>query len=926
MAGDFEVAVPDDEGDAFVEAMTRSDDFSTPDEQESSSNSTNVMIEAGAGSAIESGTALTGALAGGKLGAMTGNPFAAAGGALVGLVGGSFAGSEIREAVGIRSPEQFDPEDRASAYFGASLGGAAGGGIGLYSVARTGLRYGNTSMVGRYTNQVMDTVSTRPLYSAASTVMPSTWAATGAAGAETLAPGNTPVRIAAEFAGGLSNPSQWVQPFVEKGIDKLRVVVASRRTGALDPIAARVAVAAMQDFKEDPVAVARIAKELAKSYNLTFAQVTGSDAFIAIERDLAKHNEAFARGSKQKAIAAFDVMRANIQILAATGDPKNLKLIAEARNDYFTGIWESRIKKATEESIQAISKFKKDSPEAEKALSEELMLRIGGVEKEANEIEKQLWSNFKRKVPMPATNFMNTIDAIRAEASKEGGIKFLQAEIREHFEKLEAQAFEHNSLTLLPKGRNNVVSDSTTLKEFRSTLLDAARRESLPGGSRGLDERYSRIAAAILRDMDQTLAGMGDDTYDTARAFTKSIHDTFDRTFFGQATALGKWGDVMSSGTVVRRALAPQDIQADINLEDLTEAASFLYSKGMGTDEAINFTTDAQDRIFRIVVAGATGTLTGKVNPERVRQYIEKHPQLFKRFSEVKTQLERAISTSEGLAALEAVHKRTDNLIGKRSAFSQIANEGSVSYATRVLTSTENREKQMINMFNLAKRGAPDKGITPQMGVESARASIINAAINASQRNGVLDLTVFRNFMFSSKVVGQKAPMQVMIEQGVIDPQHAENLKKMFSVYDNVQKWSRQGSALEVQSDVSEEMLVFAAKVAASKMTSIATRAIGTGGSADLIIHGNVAKLTERWVSKIPVGKMKDTMVRLASDPEMLADLLIRHKDPKLAASQARRFHAWAVQSGLTVEEEITRPERPQSQQMSTRPNPRNTQ
>jgi hypothetical protein len=101
-----------------------------------------------------------------------------------------------------------------------------------------------------------------------------------------------------------------------------------------------------------------------------------------------------------------------------------------------------------------------------------------------------------------------------------------------------------------------------------------------------------------------------------------------------------------------------------------------------------------------------------------------------------------------------------------------------------------------------------------------------------------------------------------------------------------------------------------------------------TGGSsgAQLIIHANVAKLTEQWVSKVPAAKMKDAFIRLANDPKQLADLLVRHKDPIMAASQARRFHAWAVQAGLTRIEEYQRPERPEAQRMSTRSNPRATQ
>lgn len=887
-------------------------------------------LESAAGGLVETAPVVPLALAGAKAGAAAlsgvAPPYGAAVGATVGGIGGAalgmYAGSEAREALDLRRPADFPEADRPEAYYGDVIGGSVGSGAGLYAVALTRLRFGQ-SFVGVRLNQMLDTAKNMPIRAIGANISPTMSGALGAATAESLLPGNDIARLVGEVGMSSYSPTNLLIGGASRITDKMLAVVSSNRTGALDPMVAKFAATSMKEFSEDPATASKVAKELLKNYpELTFAQVTGSNSFIAIERDLAKHSERFARESKGKAESTLNLMRDQIRILMATGDPRNLKIIADSRQEYFSSLLAGKLKMAQTEALDSVSKLRRDDPIMESALSEALISRVLKEEDTAYQINKELWSKFDRNVPIPVTNLRSTVDEILAESAEVLKDKKIPGFLMEHLRKVENKSRAYNPMTMTYES-SSPVSNSLELKDIRSQLLDMARAQEVPGGSQKLNGYYSRLASAVLKDMDGVFSSMNDEAYDTARAFTKSVHDTFDRSFVGQATAKGRWGDTMSPGMVVRRALAPRDQQADINLQDLSDASSFLFSRGMGTDEALQFTLDAQERIFRIVAVGSTGAQDGKISPQRVQKYITDHPKLFERFPEVKKDLEASIKTTEGLAAMEALKTRVDNVLGKQSAFSQISNSDGVAYATRILTTTSNQEKKLTDMFNLARRGDPARGISPQQGIDSARAAVLNAAVNSSLQNNSLDLDKFRGFLFNSNVVGQKPVIQVMIEQGVLDQDHVQKLKTLFKVYDNVQKWSKQTTALDIPESASEALLVFAAKVTTSRLTSAMQSLTGGSSGAQLIIHANVAKLTEQWVSKVPATKMKDAFIRLANDPKQLADLLVKHKDPIMAASQARRFHAWAVQAGLTRIEEYQRPERPEAQRMSTRSNPR---
>ena len=198
------VAKPDDEFADFPEARASG---------ASAESKVRAGLEAGAGAAVEFGAVLPAMVGGAQAGIAAApflGPFAPLGPVVGGIAGGAAAlkaGGMARESLGLRTPEQFDPELRPAAYAGESFGGALPITGAPYVAARTGLRFAENT-VGLFLNRIIDTAKKQPLRFATTELSSAAGAATGAGMAEAIAPGRTDVRIGAEVTMGMFNPTR----------------------------------------------------------------------------------------------------------------------------------------------------------------------------------------------------------------------------------------------------------------------------------------------------------------------------------------------------------------------------------------------------------------------------------------------------------------------------------------------------------------------------------------------------------------------------------------------------------------------------------------------------------------------------------------------------------------------------------------------
>jgi hypothetical protein len=867
----------------------------------------NPGTEAFTAGVIEGGGAAAGIYAGARLGQALG-PYGMAAGAVGGAIIGSEAGQGLREAVGLRTPQQMAPDQRSLAEFTYSLGGGAAAAATPFGAAAVGLQLLERG-VGKWLSGAMRSAQRNPKTFAAIEGSAVLGAAAGAGVAETLDPGDALTRFGGELAGGLFlDPVGKAVTAWNLGNKAFSTAMGKYGRNATEVQLGKNLVAAIKEAGDDPEQVIRVL-EAGNPYGLTAAQLTADPVMMATERALAKKSDVFARSVHEKGVKAREAMTAQINILKLDGNPENLGTIAALRKAQFDTIMEERVTIATTKAKAVVERG------VRKGLSDEALGDISARARSAldEELDRaeayvgELYGKVNLDIPVRMDRTQKVIDEILSRSADElKGQKipsYLTQTIK-NSQKKATTTYDPETFVITDVPAGPATSDSRNLIDIRRQLLSDARAAEIDPAKAMQAGLNKRLQSAIMDDLDAAFKEGLDDSYDTARAANRAMNDVFERSFAGKAQAVGKRGEVIDPREMLRRAFATGGEAASLKLQDLDEATRFMTTRGLGDEGATDVMLKAQEEALRLI--STASMKDGRINPATMVEYIRKNGALFNRepFISVRDDLMEAVKSEQALGRLEDFVKRRQNDIGKNSAFARISGTNPVDYASRILVSSGDQETMFTKMFNMAKKGGTDRQgiqtVTPEQGVSSARASVLNAAFERSKQGSVFNLDTFRELLFVPRVSGQKSPITIMREQGVMTPEHVSNLSKLFNSLETLKIAERQGFGMDPKQSVGEIGLVLGAKIMASKAASALQQATGQSG-ASIIIAGAVAKAAETVVSKIPASRVQDVAILLMNDPKALAAVMRKETTAQGRMLQVQRFHSWLIQTGVTA-------------------------
>ncbi len=867
------------------------------------------MGQAAAGAAFSGAGAAAGGILGFKAGAPTGNPIVATATTLGGIVAGGLAGEEAARGLGIPKITEMAPADRPFAYGTASV---VSSGMSLLPVAGaliTGVRARNIG-IGKMFNEIVETAQRIPKrFWLAAEAVPAIASGVAAGVSEEVNPGDEWSRLGAEVGTGITSSALIYRTVYAAGAKIVGSTLDRFGTERQVQRGAKALHQLLANEGVDPETVIRAAKN-AGYPDLTVGQFTGDPTMIGVEKDLIDHSKRFGGQAADRLKATFDVMRMRINLLAQTGDPNDLKLAAQMRSEMFRSQIKAKLDNAKDDVTRKIAPLvqdaRGDAAMVSKISFDALRGQLDSVEKHAG----ALWDAVDLTAKVGVSNLEKEIDRIvylggdqlgpgmvpkfvygmidEAKNSATGGIKILGADGR-------------------PLAATATETEFRNMKAARSKLLEMARvaRNEMKDGEANT---YNSLAAAIVDDMDAKLGANGNSAYDIARSFTREMHDVFTRSFAGKAMASTKFGDRMDPGVMLRKAMAGGNETAVEQMADIALATRFMRSKGLDDNASVDVMLEAQRRIIRIMSADSYDTATGRVNVDTLKTFMNKHDELLRSFPEVKNEMRQALKSEEGLRTLEMRLDGVKGLVGRYSAMAKISGGDPLTYVTEVLRSTDGQEEKLIKLVNLAKKGGTNRqGVTtvnPKTAMDSVRATIYNAAINASStRDGVLDLNVFEAMLTRPSVTGNKPVIQIMQEQGLIDSAGAKELRDMFSTARNMKKWQTQTSSVDTGDKSASWLMSLLARIGGSVGLSTAKGVAGIKGSgADLIVHSAVARGMDHVVTTLPLAKQKDVIVALMTDRQAFARAMEKTDDVARRVSNTRFMNAWLTQWGLTSE------------------------
>jgi hypothetical protein len=855
-------------------------------------------------------------------------------GAIIGGLGmgaySMYAADEAASGLGLRKPEEMDPETRKFAYWGESFGGSMGALSGPAVVARTSYRLGD-SAAGKLLNRMLDTIKETPLrFAAAETAMAAS-AATAAMSSEHFAPGSDAWRVNAEFAGGLLNPAQLVTAaagFTSRSVMKVwesispegRMTAAAKLVKQAHDIAGDDVASVYAAYKAagviDPMNPDPIQGSAVKGLqNMNPAQLTGGKGMTALISHLEEGSRQFGAENAERLSQGLDVMRGHMSLLTLTGDPAAVNAAATIRNDYYRTLNQGMADMALNKARVASVGITGDTPKARLKLSSIVKGELGAAIVASRKVEKEKWTRWIAAENDGPSGFANLERQFKEEyddVPKEYRPEIVPAPIAEFLKRIKSQGKPIEELVYDPETLSfktiTKKAPGTTVGEmyrFRSIFLAKAR--DLAETDSSASRAYSNLAEAVLDDLDAAMTPAGKAAYDDARAFTREFHDAFTRSFVGKTEATGKYGDRIAPELTLTKALASGKEAGAVQLGEIEHATRFLLDRKLADGESVALVMDAQERFLRLAAADALDHETGKLNAGRLSKFIYDNDALMERFPGVKDDLNNAVKTTREVERLELMVKGQNRLMEDTKVFSKIVKNDGVIVAQNALLS-HNMQGDLEKMITSVTKGTVGKGGVPLYDVAAAtaglRASVYTAALHLSRgsNKGPVNLQVMRSLIYDPPP-GQKSAMQVMLDTGVVSAREAGKIKTLFDTLDAIQRSTKPGTVIEVKPDLTDSALAVLSRIGGSALMGNLSQASPVGSGHGLIVASAGARLGEFIFTRLGAQTARTMLIDAISDPSSgKLDLIMQQASrmtPQQVQKQATQLNAYRIQVGV---------------------------
>ena len=303
------------------------------------------------------------------------------------------------------------------------------------------------SFIERFVNNTKKFYTEKPIRAPLTELGAAGAATFGAYGAETVAPGSTPVRLGTELASGVagsiaSNSLLNRIPSVISTLNQIRkggfkeglnVFQTKRQQQGVNRI-----LELLEQAGEDPDAVIKalesdnvfgideanlpddLKKLVESGGKLSAAQLSGSPTLAAIEAAIEQSSPGFGKEKSDADIAAAKAFRNVINVLTQTGDKNALKLAAKLKNDYIMSILESGYTKRVQKLLEASARVE-GSNVSTTQLGVKISNAVLGSLEEARKVEDNLWGPLKNLEigleDLTAFKYINTLKSVN-----EGGV------------------------------------------------------------------------------------------------------------------------------------------------------------------------------------------------------------------------------------------------------------------------------------------------------------------------------------------------------------------------------------------------------------------------------------------------------------------------------------------------------------------------
>ena len=861
----------------------KEDDWSDFEPQQPGQGLTNeeVITQGIVGGGIESIGMMGGAALGAKAGAVAG-PWGAGAGAIVGGIAGLVGGSKARDVAAdqgytFKSIEDLPESQRAVGVASETFGaGVTGGGIFL-GLAKGGFSATGTGAIGNFINRIFTSAKSSPYLFMGGELSASSSSALGGAAAQTIDPNNPLPRFVGETVGGVLNPTKLTISLGKNIYDRAANTFSRMTPAGQETAASKMLNRILSERNENPEVLLKLLKNYDPEVTTNAAIITGSPTLGALQAQLSAYSSKFGAEAGAQSDAVLEVMTGIVQKLRATGDPQALQDAAEMQRDITKTILAADVQRAEAKAIEAVKNITADTPAARSEISKIARTALDESLTNARKAESEMWSNVPNG-EAGVENFYNAYQGILDE---------LPEQLRGQ-KGFEVPEYVTDFLETV-RSKQGGWTSSDELTKWRSLFLREAR-DAGNAGEYNNARIFSTLASSILDDLDQAFDG--DVAYDAARNFSRDLNDTFTRSFAGQATGTGKYGDMVPPELLLIKATASGPEATNLKLIDLERATAFMAKEPLvDTPEQWNTMVEAQERFLRL--AGAESIENGVVNPKKLQKFIDDNEVILGRFPEMKTQLQDAVSSENARLGMIAQEKETTRVFETQSEYSKLLKKDSVELSKAALKA-ENPEKAFSDLIKVAKNAGEE-------GKAGLRASVLDAALSQAEAGGKgIDFAKLKSILFETKTPGRKPAMDSLVKNGIFSKEDVKSMENVFQIAENLQTSKKPGTAIDVNEDSVDVIMDLLTRAAGATIATKATNISGQKAAGHgLIIAAGGSRAAKQMVEKIPNASIKTILIEAMSNPRLMVKLLEKTPTPEAKVEKMRFLNAYFINAGI---------------------------
>lgn len=692
-------------------------------------------------------------------------------------------------------------------------------------------------------------------------------AATAAAFAEALDPGDVGTALISEVAGGFVNPVGLLGRVSGGSKNSLLRVIGSFSKAGREQRASEIINTLLEESGENLDDLLRLLDASTIRKGTTSAQKTGSQTLLAIEKRLAAQNTVFRGFAAKGERNALESLRKAADDLAASGDPAALRVAAKLQSQYFDELLDQQIDVARRAALDAQGAIGGGSKAAR---SKKVAEALDGALAQARQAETDLWDQIPKNQPIRLTPLSNEGGSGLIFRTTDALNRLLPEELA--------------GLGPVVKAAQRIVNKPNVTSGDLLKLRRRALKEARSAQARGdFTERsvLNDIAEGALDDLAQLQGKAVDD----ARAFSVTLNDKFTRSFGGKALAKDKLGNRrIPPELLLEQALGGGGTRGSMRFRELRETGDF-------GGELLGAVRNEQEEFLR---AAASETITnGRVDPGRLERFVLKNSDVLDEFPALKAQLGSAAEAERAFAGVEAATS-TSRLAAKEEAFSIILGNESPRRAVADVLKGRNPSRHYQGLAKVARGGNATEGLMS--------ATIDYAVQKATSATGEFSLAKFRRALTEPLGRGQPTLLGMMRSEKILSAQAGKRLNQILKEAEDLERTLASGKQIEKLLDDPNGIFDLVVRITGAKIGAVG--ASGTTG-ATIVAAGAGSRVARNFFEKVPNTRIQDVLIEAAQDPAFMAALLRKPKTIKAQRELQRQINGFLIGAGIIATGDI---------------------